>query len=75
MNYKAESQNLVLFWEKSFGKDPEKYENESRRFKPEEILQEAERFYNYYIDRLKFADRKNIQCFKIQNDNLDVQRR
>lgn len=57
-DYMAESENLVLLWAKSFGKNPEKYVDKSRRFYPEEILREGERFYNYYIDKLKFVDKK-----------------
>jgi len=64
MDYKAESENFVLFWEKSFGRSPEKYGNASRRFYPEEILREAERFYTCYTDRLKFADRKTSHAAK-----------
>lgn len=56
--YMAESKNLVLFWDKSFGKDPTKYADKNRRFYPNEILSEGERIYNYYVDKLKFADRK-----------------
>ncbi|SCI09326.1 DUF6055 domain-containing protein [uncultured Bacteroides sp.] len=57
-DYMAESENLVLFWAKSFGKDPMNYADKSRRFNPEEILREGERFYNYYRDKLKFVDKK-----------------
>lgn len=57
-DYMAESENLVLFWDNSFGKDPTKYADKSKRFFPKEILKDGERIYNYYIDKLKFADRK-----------------
>lgn len=57
-DYMAESENLVLLWEKSFGKDPAQYADKSKRFYPDEILREGERFYNYFVDELKFADRK-----------------
>lgn len=57
-DYMAESENLVLFWTKSFGKDPTQYADPSKRFYPEEILKEGERIYNYFVDVLKFADRK-----------------
>lgn len=56
--YMAESKNLVLFWDKSFGKNPAKYADKNRRFYPEEILSEGERIYTYYVDKLKFADKK-----------------
>lgn len=57
-DHMAQSENLVLFWAKSFGKDPTQYADKTRRFYPEEILREGERFYNYFVDKLKFADRK-----------------
>lgn len=60
MEYRAESENLVLFWEKSFGKDPESYQDASRRFCPEEILEEGERFYRYYSEKLKFTGKKSF---------------
>ena len=57
-DYMTESENLVLFWAKSFGKEPTKYADKGKRFCPEEILREGERFYNYYVDQLKFVDKK-----------------
>lgn len=57
-DHMAESENLVLFWAKSFGKDPTTYSDKSKRFYPEEILREGERFYNFYAHKLKFVDRK-----------------
>lgn len=53
--YKAESENLVIFWDKSFGKDPAAYPDKSKRFYPEEILKEGERFYAFYRDKCKFV--------------------
>lgn len=65
--FKAESENLVLFWDKSYGKDPAKYADEKKRFYPDEILREGERFYNYYVDKLKFVDQKASLsgCYKM----------
>lgn len=60
-DYKMESENLVLFWESSFGKDPAGYVDKSRRFYPEELLREGERFFTYYVDKLKFADPETSQ--------------
>ena len=57
-DYKAESENLVLFWDKSFGKNPATYADKLSRFYPDEILREGERCYTYYVDKLKFADKK-----------------
>lgn len=56
--YSAQSDNIVIFWDKSFGLDPEKYSDKSRRFSPKEILEEGEKIYNFYTDKLAFADRK-----------------
>lgn len=54
-DYKAESENLAIFWAKSFGKDPASIQDENRRFFPQEILEEGERYYHYFIDKLKFV--------------------
>lgn len=62
--YKAESENFVVFWDKSFGKDPTKYPDEKRRFNPDEFLKEGERFFTYYRDKLKFVDKKNSNLKK-----------
>ena len=43
----AESDNLVIFWERSFGKEPAVNMDESKRFYPNEILSEGERYYRY----------------------------
>lgn len=64
MDFRAESENLVLFWEKSFGKDPESYTNPAKRFHPQEILREGERFYRHYTNKLKFADKKTSHASK-----------
>ena len=55
--YKAESKNFVLFWEKSFGNDPTQYADPEKRFYPEKILKEAERFYHHYVEKLKFVEK------------------
>ena len=70
-DYMAESENLVLFWEKSFGNDPTQYADKSKRFYPDEILREGERFYNYFVDELKFDEIKT-KNFKQVMDNLKV---
>ena len=56
-DYKAESENLVLFWEKSFGKDPAINMDEGKRFYPDEILTEGERYYKYFVDKMKFVQK------------------
>lgn len=55
--HKYESENIAVFWDKSFGKNPIVYKDSTRRFNPEEFLKEGERFYNYYIDSLEFVDK------------------
>lgn len=73
--YKAESENFVVFWDKSFGPNPTTYKDESRRFNPDEFLKEGERFYTYYRDQLKFIDEKRTNLGKhkmllyMYNDN------
>lgn len=56
--YKAESENLVIFWDKAFGKDPQLNPDEARRFFPDEILSEGERFFRHYTDELRFVDKR-----------------
>ena len=53
----AESENLAIFWERSFGKNPAINSDESKRFYPDEILSEGERYYNYFVDKLKFVQK------------------
>ena len=53
----AESDNLVIFWERSFGKEPAVNMDESKRFYPNEILSEGERYYRYFVDKLKFVQK------------------
>src|SRR5258708_8895511 len=56
-NYKrmVKSENLALFWSKEFGDDPALNPELSKRFKIDEALKECERFYNYYVNDLKFV--------------------
>lgn len=73
--HKAESENLVVFWDQSFGKDPTQYKDEKMRFNPTEFLKEGERFFTFYRDKIKFLDKKtsNLKKHKmilyIYNDN------
>ena len=53
----AESENLAIFWERAFGKNPAINSDESKRFYPDEILSEGERYYNYFVDKLKFVQK------------------
>lgn len=50
---KVESDNVVIFWSKEFGDDPMLNKDTTKRFDVQRSLVETERFYNYYIDKLK----------------------
>ncbi len=54
---KLESDNIVLFWAKEYGKDPSQYADISKRFNPKEILAECERIYQFYVNDLKFVEK------------------
>ena len=49
--------NFVLFWDKEYGDDPMANPVSNRRFNVDEILKESDRFYNYYVDTLKWVDK------------------
>jgi hypothetical protein len=49
--------NFVLFWAKEYGDDPAANEDERRRFNVDRCLSECERFFDYYVDTLKWVDR------------------
>jgi len=51
------SDNFVLFWAKEYGDDPMTNSVANRRFNVDEVLKEADRFYNYYVDTLKWVDK------------------
>jgi hypothetical protein len=48
------SANFALFWSKAYGSNPSSNTDPSQRFNTQEVLAECERFYNYYINELKF---------------------
>jgi len=56
---KVESKNFALLWAKEYGSDPSANPNSAKRFKPDEVLRECERFYDCYVNRLKFVDSKH----------------
>jgi hypothetical protein len=58
------SDNFVLFWDKEYGDDPMANPVANRRFNVDEILKEADRFYNFYIDNLKWVDRDKSYATK-----------
>ena len=51
------SDNFVLFWAKEYGDDPMTNSVVDRRFNVDDVLKEADRFYNYYVDILKWVDK------------------
>jgi hypothetical protein len=54
---KVETKNFAMFWAKEYGSDPSVHPNPSKRFRPEAILRECERFYECYVNKLKFVER------------------
>jgi hypothetical protein len=53
-----ESENIAIFWAKKFGNNPMANPDSSQRFNVDEILKESERIYNYYVNVLKFVEKK-----------------
>lgn len=53
------SDNIAIFWSREFGPTPASNPDSVGRFELDPLLQEAERFYEYYVDELKFVDRGN----------------
>ena len=51
--------NFVLFWAKEYGDDPMTNAIANRRFNVDEILKESDRFFNYYVDTMKWVGDKN----------------
>lgn len=49
--------NFVLFWDKEYGDDPMTNADVRRRFNVDEILKESDRFYDYYLNTLKWVDK------------------
>jgi hypothetical protein len=56
--------NFVLFWDKEYGDDPMANSVTNRRFNVDEILKESDRFYNYYVDTLKWVDKDKSYATK-----------
>lgn len=56
---KVESDNIAIFWAKEYGERPQEHALASKRFDPEAILQECERFYGHYLDVTKMVQRGN----------------
>jgi len=60
----ASSDNVILFWENSFGQYPSKVSNTNLRVKIDELLTMAEEFYSYYRDTMKFVIKGESQSDK-----------
>lgn len=58
------SDHFVLFWAREYGDDPMTNSVVNRRFDAAELLREADRFYNYYIDTLKWAAKEKSLATK-----------
>lgn len=62
-----QSENIAIFWAKSFGEDPLLNEDASKRFDVKDLLKECDRFYNYYVDTLRMVQKghSNTDKYKI----------
>ncbi len=56
--------NFVLFWAKEYGDDPMTNAAANRRFNVDEVLQESDRFYDYYVNTLKWVDKEKSLATK-----------
>lgn len=54
---KAETKNFAMFWAKEYGGDPSANPDPKKRFNVDDVLKECERFYDFYVNRLKFVER------------------
>lgn len=51
--------NLVAFWEKGFGEDPSICTEEKFRFPLQDMMEESEKMYVFFRDKLKFVEKGN----------------
>ncbi|RYX84950.1 hypothetical protein EON83_08225 [bacterium] len=56
---KIESDDIGLFWSKEYGADPAANPEQNKRFDINLALKECDRFYDYYVNKLKFVDKGN----------------
>jgi hypothetical protein len=56
--------NFVLFWAKEYGTDPMTNAVANRRFDVDDILKECDRFYDYYVNTLKWVDKEKSYATK-----------
>lgn len=70
-----QSPDIAIFWSKEFGDNPMANPDASKRFDGKEALRECDRFYDFYVNRLKMVqkgksltDRYKILFFVIGGD-------
>src|SRR4051794_24593702 len=56
--------NFVLFWAKEYGDDPMANSITNRRFDVDAILKESDRFYDYYVNTMKWVDKEKSYATK-----------
>ncbi|MGJ7032518.1 DUF6055 domain-containing protein [Niabella hirudinis] len=54
---RLESDNFIMFWAKEYGDDPSRNPDSTKRFDARLALNECERFYDYYVNRLKIIQK------------------
>ena len=55
----VESDHVAIFWHREYGDDPMANPDESRRFDVNHMLEECERYFNYYVDELRLVEKGN----------------
>ena len=56
--------NFVLFWAREYGDDPMTNAVVNRRFNVDEVLKESDRFFDYYVNTLKWVDKEKSLASK-----------
>ena len=56
--------NFILFWDKEYGDDPMTNAIVNRRFDVDGILKEADRFYDYYVNTMKWVNKDTSYATK-----------
>lgn len=74
-----ETENLVVFWEPGFAKDPSTTEDPKFQVPLKDLMQECEKMYTFYRDELKFVkkgnsltDKYRINIYLYYNDDGTV---
>lgn len=53
----VEGDNVVIFWSKEYGDDPLANPNQRRRFDVNYMLEECERYYDYYVNVMRLVEK------------------